>query len=241
MKNKFVFFANFKETADKLPDDLRLNFYDAMTDYVFKGVEPSNIVISALIAAIKPSLDVEDKRGGLREGAGRKSKIIKNNQKNQIDYFDKNENQNNSSVIKNNQKQKTKITPFITPEENKNIYIPPTSKDVTPPLPEKDDKTIDIEEFIARSKRKKFTPPSLDDVKAYVADKGLTIDPQTFYDYFCEGKWTDSEGKPVKNWKQKALTWDSKERQRRTIAAARGLIPQKSGVVSATYGKDIPL
>ena len=61
------------------------------------------------------------------------------------------------------------------------------------------------------------------------------------YDYFCEGKWTDSEGKPVKNWKQKALTWDSKERQRRTIAAARGLIPQKSGVVSATYGKDIPL
>ena len=64
MRDKFMFFDNFKETADRLPDDLRLKFYDAMTDYVFKGAEPDDTIISALITAIKPSLDKEDKRGG---------------------------------------------------------------------------------------------------------------------------------------------------------------------------------
>ena len=78
MKEKFIFWQNFKEAADKLPDDLRLKFYDAITDYAFNGVEPDDTVVKALIAAIKPSLDHEEKRGGSREGAGRpKSKIIK--------------------------------------------------------------------------------------------------------------------------------------------------------------------
>lgn len=93
MREKFMFFQNFKETADKLPDDLRLKFYDAMTDYVFNGVEPEDSLINALITAIKPSLNKTDERGGAREGAGRKSNEIKNNQNNSKEI----------KVIQNNQ------------------------------------------------------------------------------------------------------------------------------------------
>lgn len=97
MRDKFMFFANFKETADKLPDDLRLKFYDSMTDYVFNGVEPDDNLISALITAIKPSLDKVDERGGAREGAGRpKSNEIKNNQNNSNEIK---RNQNNQSFL----------------------------------------------------------------------------------------------------------------------------------------------
>ena len=235
MKNKFTFFDNFKETADKLPDDLRLKFYDAMTDYVFKGIEPDDIVVSALIMAIKPYLDNEvSSWGGAREGSGRKRK-----------------NQDKSSLIKINQdlqKTKEKI-PLNDPQKNKNknIYSPSTSDDVVvPPLPENDDSgMLDIEELIAmtplKPKEKKFTPPTVEDVAAYVADRKLVVDPKTFYDYFTAGNWKDSEGKPVKNWKQKALTWDSHERQRRTLAAARGLLPQKTAVASGSYDEGVPL
>lgn len=255
MKNKFVFFENFKETADKLPDDLRLKFYDAMTDYVFKGVEPDDIVVSALIAAIKPSLDIEDKRGGLREGAGRKSKTIKNNQKNQIDYFEKNENQNKSNEIKRNQnvfeknqsefekieKTKEKTPPHPQENKNKNIYPPVTPNGVYSPSPEKDDSgMMDIEELIAATPpKKRFVAPSLADVNAYIAEKGLIVNGQVFLDYFTAGNWKDSEGKPVKNWKQKLISWDERDRRKRTIDAARGLL--KTGVQSGTYGKDAPL
>ena len=252
MKNKFTFFDNFKETADKLPDDLRLKFYDAMTDYVFKGIEPDDIVVSALIAAIKPSLDVEDKRGGFREGSGRKSKIIKNNQKNQIDYFEKIENQNKSNEIKVNQKEnlidfeneqktKEKTPPHPQENKNKNIYPPVTPNGVYSPLQEKDDSgMLDIEELIAATPpKKRFVPPKLDDINAYIAEKGLIVNGQVFLDYFTAGNWKDSEGKPVKNWKQKLITWDERDRRKRTIDAARGLL--KTGVASGTYGKDAPL
>lgn len=51
------------------------------------------------------------------------------------------------------------------------------------------------------------TSPTVDEVKAYAQEKGLTVDPQAFWDYFDAGDWVDSEGKPVRNWKQKMLTW----------------------------------
>ena len=57
-------------------------------------------------------------------------------------------------------------------------------------------------------KRKAFIPPSLDDVKAYVAEKGLSVDAQRFFDYYEAGNWHDGKGNAVKNWKQKCLTWD---------------------------------
>lgn len=256
MKNKFTFFDNFKETADKLPDDLRLKFYDAMTDYVFKGIEPDDTIVSAFIMAIKPQLDIEDKRGGVREGAGRKSKEIKNNQKNQIDYFEKIENQNEIKINQKNQKEnlidfeneqktKEKTPPHPQENKNKNIYNPLSLTTFVPPLPEKstpDDSGMwDIEELIAATppKSKRFVPPKLDDINAYIAEKGLIVNGQVFLDYFTAGNWKDSEGKPVKNWKQKLITWDERDRRKRTIDAARSLL--KTGVASGTYGKDAPL
>lgn len=252
MKNKFTFFDNFKETADKLPDDLRLKFYDAMTDYAFKGIEPDDTIVSAFIMAIKPQLDIEDKRGGVREGAGRKSKEIKNNQKNQIDYFEKIENQNEIKINQKNQKEnlidfeneqktKEKTPPHPQENKNKNIYPPVTPNGVYFPLPEKDDSgMMDIEELIAATPpKKRFAPPKLDDINAYIAEKGLIVNGQVFLDYFTAGNWKDSEGKPVKNWKQKLITWDERDRRKRTIDAARSLL--KTGVTSGTYGKDAPL
>ncbi|MBO5969251.1 MAG: phage replisome organizer N-terminal domain-containing protein [Clostridia bacterium] len=65
-------------------------------------------------------------------------------------------------------------------------------------------------------KGKIFVPPTLDEVKKYVEEKNLNVDPETFYDYFTTpdyaGRtWMDSEGKPVKNWKQKLQTWSKKK------------------------------
>lgn len=72
---------------------------------------------------------------------------------------------------------------------------------------------IDIEidkekEYIRKRKptQKAFIPPTLEEVKAYITEKGYDVDPEFFYDYYKD-TWTDSEGKPVRNWKQKVITW----------------------------------
>lgn len=56
--------------------------------------------------------------------------------------------------------------------------------------------------------RKRFIPPTLDEVIAYCKQRGNKVDPQRFYDYYTEGEWKDGKGNPVRNWKQKLLTWE---------------------------------
>lgn len=58
-------------------------------------------------------------------------------------------------------------------------------------------------------KRKEFIPPSLEQVKAYAEERGRPDLAKRFFDYFEAGAWHDSEGKAVKNWKQKFITWET--------------------------------
>lgn len=58
---------------------------------------------------------------------------------------------------------------------------------------------------------RKFEPPTLEDVKAYAKSRGNKVDAQKFYDYYTAGNWVDVKGNPVKNWKQKMITWESKQ------------------------------
>lgn len=56
--------------------------------------------------------------------------------------------------------------------------------------------------------KKKFVPPSYEEVKAYIDEKRLNVDAQRFLDFYEAGDWHDGKGKAVKSWKQKCLTWD---------------------------------
>ena len=52
----------------------------------------------------------------------------------------------------------------------------------------------------------KSSRPTLEDVKAYVIERGSNVDPVKFFEYYEAGDWKDSKGSPVKNWKQKIIT-----------------------------------
>lgn len=51
--------------------------------------------------------------------------------------------------------------------------------------------------------------PTLEEVENYIKENNLNVDGKRFLKYYTEGKWKDSNGKPVKNWKLKIITWDS--------------------------------
>lgn len=71
----------------------------------------------------------------------------------------------------------------------------------------------------------RFAPPTLEEVTAYCKERGSPVDPKKFYDFFstpdCNGRtWIDSKGNHVRNWKQKLLTWESREKKTEPKAAA---------------------
>ena len=56
--------------------------------------------------------------------------------------------------------------------------------------------------------RERATAPTLDEVRAYCLERKSSVDPEQFWTYFNEGGWVDAKGQPVRNWKQKLLTWE---------------------------------
>lgn len=76
--------------------------------------------------------------------------------------------------------------------------------------------------------QKKFVPPTLDDVNAYVMEKGLHVVAKDFWDYFDAGNWVDSKGNPVKNWKQKMLTWEKFHKQQQGANNSRADIADRA-------------
>lgn len=77
-------------------------------------------------------------------------------------------------------------------------------------------------------KRKDFTPPTLEEIKEFCAQRNSPVDPNRFYDFFEAGNWVDTKGNPVRNWKQKFITWERKEVERNGGNTAAGeSIPAK--------------
>lgn len=58
------------------------------------------------------------------------------------------------------------------------------------------------------AKRKRFTPPTLEEIETYCRERQNDVDPKKFYDYFTASDWVDSRGQKVKSWKQKVITWE---------------------------------
>lgn len=72
-----------------------------------------------------------------------------------------------------------------------------------------------VEKSNARATR--FIAPTYEDVLAYASERGNSGLARRFFDFYSAGDWHDISGKPVKNWKQKFISWESREAgERRT-------------------------
>ena len=60
------------------------------------------------------------------------------------------------------------------------------------------------------NRKPKFSPPTLEDVKTYSTTRGRTDLVKSFFDYYDAGDWKDKDGKPVKNWKQRFISWENR-------------------------------
>lgn len=61
-----------------------------------------------------------------------------------------------------------------------------------------------------KRKKKSFVPPTLEEIQAYVKERNSDVDAKKFFDFYSAGEWKDSKGNPVKNWKQKLITWEGR-------------------------------
>lgn len=56
----------------------------------------------------------------------------------------------------------------------------------------------------------RFSPPTVDEVRAYCTEKGYTVDADRFVDYYTSNGWRVGKN-PMKDWKAAVRTWNGKE------------------------------
>ena len=59
--------------------------------------------------------------------------------------------------------------------------------------------------------RKRFAPPTLEDVKEYVKEKGLKMDAEAFVDHYTMNGWKQANGNAIKDWKAAVRQWARRE------------------------------
>lgn len=59
-----------------------------------------------------------------------------------------------------------------------------------------------------KPKRTRFSPPSLDDVKAYCKERNNNVDAERFIDYYNSNGWMVGKNK-MKDWKAAVRTWEN--------------------------------
>lgn len=105
---------------------------------------------------------------------------------------------------------------------------------ICPPDKEKEkEKDIEKELYINKHsthkkvdgrKHRVFVPPTYDELLEYAKEKGRDDLAKEFFDYFTIGEWVDSNGNKVRCWKQKFLTWCSRNKKK----VSNGVVPSEN-------------
>ena len=109
-------------------------------------------------------------------------------------------------------KDRLEIESISSSLRSEDIGADAPTEQMPPAEPPKEPKTAKGAKTL-KKEAARFVPPTLEEVAAYAASRHSRVDPQRFYEYFstpdARGRtWRDSKGNPVRNWKQKFLTWE---------------------------------
>jgi hypothetical protein len=55
--------------------------------------------------------------------------------------------------------------------------------------------------------------PTLEQIEEYCKSRNNNVNAKAFFDYYEANDWKDKDGKKVKSWKQKVITWETHEKK----------------------------
>lgn len=178
MRNQFTFHGSYYEAAKALPKKERVNVILAVCGYALDGEEPE---LDGLSKAVFELIRLQLDADLGAEAQREKDRIRSQRYRDKVrDDCRDNHGDNHGE----------------------NHETPPSSPLKPPNNPQKERVSKDT------PKKKTPKPPTLAEVEAYCKERGSSVDPKDFWDFFEAGDWVDSKGKPVLAWKQKLLTWE---------------------------------
>ena len=182
-RDSFVFYRSFLDALIGLDTDTQNEFFMAIAQYGLNGILPNFVGLKqALWAQIKYSLDKNITRyeNCVRNGA--LGGAPKGNNHNP-------KGRNQYSEVNQEVNQEVNLN------DNVNVYV-----DVNDNVDDKD----------KIKPKKAFIPPSLEDVQAYVMEKGYNMDAAAFCDYYASNGWKVGRN-AMRDWRAAVNSWNRRQ------------------------------
>lgn len=192
---KFTWFPKLTVTVAKVPEDQRGAILWALAQYGTFGVEPElEWPLDAIFEGLREDID-NSKRAISNGGTGGRGNK-KGASSDSKDPFENRE----TPLSEGSNPACDDIDTVVSETENEGLEdAEPKPYQSTP----------------SHTKpKKRFVPPSVDEVRAYCAEKGYTFDPETFVAFY-ESKGWKVGGSPMKSWKAACVTWQKRRGDRK--------------------------
>ena len=90
----------------------------------------------------------------------------------------------------------------------------------------------------AHTKNKKFSKPSIEEIKQYCIEQSKSIDPVKFYNFYESKNWYVGKNK-MSNWKAAIASWErNNTKSERTEIVSGNHASEKTQTLLATYKQD---
>ena len=210
-RDSFVFYRSFFDAIKALPDGQRESLFLTICDYALNGNEPSGLdgVQTAMFALIKPILDANNKRyeDGCKGGRPSKKPVV--------------------SETKNQWFPKSKTSGYENRKPNVNVYVNEDDDEdgnVDGNVDGDGDQLTDRQTVRPSPSPtpNSFKPPTIEEVRMYILERGSDVLAERFFDYYSERDWTTAKGEPMKDWRAAVRYWEKTENQNQPKTQSKG-------------------
>jgi len=199
MRDGFIFYESFRKAMKGLPAETQLLLYNTIADYALYDTEPDfggDGIALGFFTLIRPQIDanIRKRENGTRGGRpkteskpeplGDQTETGGKPNGNQSVTEDEPTDNQEGTEAEPNAKEKAKANGNAKAKEN------------------------------AKASRadepRRFTKPTVEEIGEYCRERGNSVDPQRFFDFY-EAKGWRVGNQPMKNWKAAVRTWEGRD------------------------------
>lgn len=191
MRKSFVLYTESLNVLDFLTDEQSGKLFKAIRNYVKNGSLPEDQMIRIAFSNIKDYLDKDGKIYEERCKRGRENGKF------------------GGRPRKEKETDKTNIG-LQKPKETQQTNIRCVSESDSVSESESDSVSVSdvcIADKPQKKRASRFTPPSVEEVRAYCFERGNNVDPERFVDFYESKGWTVGKNR-MRDWKAAVRNWE---------------------------------
>lgn len=196
MKNNVLFFKDWYEAIREFSEEERLRAYDAIMQYAFEGVVPTDKFIKAATALMRTSIDRDTSK--YEEVSRKRAEAVS---KRWQAYKSMQQHTNRTNATTSTDKDKGTDNGKEKEMDSEPTIVGDKEKEKT---------SNEVKKKVASTQVRRFVKPTPSEVQAYCDERGNGISGEAFCNFYESKGWLIGKS-PMKDWKAAVRTWEAKD------------------------------